>query len=114
MDGHLDDIRSLAEEGQALLEQARTESSGRASVMLVHGDRQRAVLIGLTAGSVLAEHDAPAAATLQLVLGHARLYVAEEDRVEWLLEEGDLVPIPQRRHGVDALSDSVLLLTVAL
>lgn len=114
MDEHLDDIRSLAKEGQALLELARTESSGRSSVTLVHGDAQRAVLIGLTAGSTLAEHDAPRAATLQLVSGRARLFVAEDQGPEWLLQEGDLVPIPDSRHGVDALSDSVLLLTVAL
>jgi quercetin dioxygenase-like cupin family protein len=114
MDESLDDIRSLTREGQALLEQARSETSGRSGATLVHGDRQRAVLMGLTAGSGMAEHDAPPAATLQVVAGRARLYVAGDGGTEWLLDEGDLVTIPQSRHGVDALSDCVLLLTVAL
>ncbi|MDO5504282.1 MAG: hypothetical protein Q4G67_14040 [Actinomycetia bacterium] len=109
----MDEIRSLAKEGQALLEQARTQTSGRSSSSLVHSDRQRAVLIALTSGSGLSEHDSPPAATLQVVSGRARLYVAD-DGPEWLLDEGDLVPIPQERHGVDALSDTVLLLTVSL
>ena len=113
MDAQNDDIRTLATEGQALLEQARGETSGRSSVSLVHEDRVRAVLMGLTAGAGLAEHDAPPGATLQVVAGRARLYVAADDR-EWLLEEGDLIAVPHSRHGVDALSDSVLLLTVAL
>lgn len=114
MDSHSDGIARVVEEGQALLELARNESSGRASTMLVHGDRQRAVLIGLTAGSALSEHEAPPAATLQMVLGRARLYVTGGEEGEWLLEQGDLTPIPQSRHAVDALTDCVLLLTISL
>jgi len=108
------DIHNLDAEGQALLAQARLESSGRASVSLVHGDKQRAVLMGLTAGHGLAEHEAPPAATLQCVTGRVRLYVADEGGAEWLLGDGDIVPIPQARHGVEVLSDSIVLLTVSL
>jgi quercetin dioxygenase-like cupin family protein len=114
MDEHTDQIRNLITEGQALLEQARGETSGRSSVSLVHEDSVRAVLMGLTAGSGLAEHDPPAGATLHIVAGRARLFVAGEGGQEWLLEDGDLVAIPHARHGVDALSDTILLLTVAL
>ena len=114
MDEDLDDIRSLTVEGQALLEEARGEMSGRCGRSLVHEDSIRAVLMGLTAGSLMAEHDAPAGATLQVVSGRARLFVAEDADREWLLEAGDLVAIPHARHGVEAMSDSVLLLTVAL
>lgn len=114
----MEEIHSLVKEGQALLEQARTESSGRASTSLIHGKNQRAVLMGLTAGSTLAEHDSPTAASLQVVTGHARLFIAGDDASgggpEWLLEDGDLVAIPQARHGVDAISDTILLLTVTL
>lgn len=109
----MNDIRNLAEEGQALLAQARNESSGRSSASLVHVDRQRVVLMGLTAGTSLAEHEAPPAATLQCVTGHVRLYRSDSQE-EWLLEDGDLAEIPQARHGVDAISDSVILLTVSL
>lgn len=109
----MNDIRNLVEEGQALLAQARNESSGRSSVSLVHVDTQRAVLMGLTAGSTLAEHESPPSATLQCVTGHVRLF--RSDGIgEWLLEDGDLVKIPDARHGVDAISDSVVLLTVSL
>lgn len=114
MDEHPDDVRSLTVEGQALLEQARGETSGRTGRSLVHEGSIRAVLMGLTAGSEMAEHDAPAGATLHVVSGRARLFVAEEPGREWLLEAGDLVAIPHARHGVEAMSDSVLLLTVAL
>ena len=113
----MDETRNLVKEGQALLEQARNESSGRSSVSLVHVEKQRAVLMGLTAGAGLSPHEAPPAATLQCITGHVRLYVAQDEESsgsEWLLEDGDLVPIPQTRHGVDALSDSVVLLTVSL
>lgn len=115
----IEDIHSLVKEGQALLEQARTESSGRASLSLIHGEHQRAVLMGLTAGSQLAEHDSPKAASLQVLRGHARLFIAGAETPgsptpEWLLQDGDLIAIPQARHGVDALSDAILLLTVTL
>ena len=111
------EITSLITEGQALLEQARTETSGRAGTSLIHGEHQRAVLMGLTAGSHLAEHEAPKAASLQVIAGRARLYVtgeSSESAREWLLEQCDLIEIPQARHGVEALSDSILLLTITL
>ena len=113
MDEFSADIRNLAKEGQAVLEQARTETSGRASSSLIHGDKQRAVLMGLIAGVGLDPHEAPPAASLQIITGRARLYTAD-GAAEWLLGDGDLVPIPQTRHGVDTLSDTVLLLTVSL
>lgn len=109
----MDDVHNLAKEGQALLEQARLESSGRASISLVHADNQRAVLMGLTAGNGLSEHDAPLAATLQCVSGNVRLFLSD-GAGEWLLQDGDFMPIPQARHGVDAISDSIVLLTVSL
>jgi quercetin dioxygenase-like cupin family protein len=114
MDVQDNDIRTLAAEGQALLEQARGETSGRSSTSLVHEDNVRAVLVGLTAGTTMSEHDAPPGATLQVIAGRVRLYVAADGDREWLLEQGDLIAVPHARHGVDALSDSVLLLTVAL
>ncbi|MCA1780721.1 MAG: LuxR family transcriptional regulator [Dermatophilaceae bacterium] len=114
MDESTDQIRNLVTEGQALLEQARGETSGRSSASLVHEDSVRAVLMGLTAGTGLAEHDPPAGATLHIVTGRARLFVADEGGQEWLLGDGDHVAIPHARHGVDALSDTILLLTVAL
>lgn len=114
MDELTDEVRNLPTEGQSLLEQARGETSGRCGRSLVHEGSIRAVIMGLTAGSRMAEHEAPAGATLHVVSGRARLFVADEPAREWLLEGGDLVAIPPARHGVEALSDAVLLLTVAL
>ena len=107
------ETHNLVKEGQALLELARNEGSGRSSVSLGHADKQRAVLMALTAGNGLSEHDSPPSATLQCISGNVRLYVAGGGE-EWLLQDGDLVPIPQARHGVDAISDSIILLTVSL
>lgn len=101
----------LSLEGQALLLKATESSSGRASHSLLHGDHQRVVLIALTAGSELAEHEAPLAATLHVLSGKCRLTDEEE---EWLLSAGEMVPIPPLRHSVTSLEDCVFLLTVSL
>ena len=102
----------LARSGELLLDRARTAAGGHASQLLIGGDRQRVILMALTAGSRLSEHEAPPAATFQVVTGHARLYVV--DGPSWEVEEGAVMVIPAARHGVEALQDSVVLLTVAL
>ncbi|HEY7173446.1 MAG TPA: LuxR family transcriptional regulator, partial [Micromonosporaceae bacterium] len=66
---------------------------------------------GLVEGAELAEHDAPAAATLQAVSGHVRVHTHDQS---WQVEPGQLLTIPHQRHGVTAVSDAVVLLTVAL
>ena len=103
---------NLAEAGSTLMEEAHSAHNGHASRLLVGGERQRAVLMALTAGSSLSEHESPPAATFQVVAGRARLYAVEGD--DWLVAAGDLVAIPGSRHGVVAVEDSVILLTVAL
>jgi quercetin dioxygenase-like cupin family protein len=105
-------VVDLAQVGRALLEQARDASNGHASRLVIGGDHQRAVLMALTDGSSLGEHESPPAATLHLLSGQARLYAA--DGPEWILSAGQVVAIPPARHGVTALEDSVMLLTVAL
>ena len=52
----------LDRSGAALLERARTAAGGHASELLIGGDHQRVVLMALTAGSRLSEHEAPPAA----------------------------------------------------
>ena len=98
--------------GAELLEAARTETSGHTSRLVVGGSALRAVLMALTAGSSLHEHEAPPAATFQVVTGTARLYAV--DGPSWTVRAGEVVAIPQARHGVEALEDVVILLTVAL
>ena len=94
-----------------LLEGARTSTDHRASRLVVHGQHQRVLAMALLAGAVLAEHEAPRAATLQTLRGRVRLHAGE---TEWVLADGQLAAIPQQRHGVEALEDSVVLLTVTL
>lgn len=92
---------------------ARSNGSGR-SAHTVHGGHEHALrqtVIALTAGSGLAEHNSPGEATLQVLRGHVRL-TAEGDSAE--ATAGDLLVIPPRRHSLDALADSAVLLTVAL
>ena len=106
-----DEITDLQSAGEELLVMARKSSDGRASRAVVHGDRMRAVLMALVNGTGLGEHDAPPAATFQVVSGRARLIAG--DRV-WEVEAGGVVPIPQERHRVETDEDVVILLTVAL
>lgn len=94
-----------------LLEQARSSPAKRTAKTLVTGNSLRATLIALAEGAELAEHDAPTAATLQVVAGRVRLYTRDREQV---LENGQLAVIPPQRHGLIALADAVVLLTVAL
>lgn len=94
-----------------LLEQARAHHSGRAAQTVASGTAMRATVIALAAGAVVADHDSPAAATLQVITGRVRVHT--DDR-EWFLDAGDLLPLPPQRHGLDAVTDSAVLLSVAL
>lgn len=94
-----------------LLGEARRHDARRTARTLVTGTSQRATLIALAEGAELAEHESPPAATLQVVAGRVRLHTADH---EWILDSGQLVPIPPLRHGLTALTDAAVLLTVAL
>ncbi|TNC20482.1 cupin domain-containing protein [Amycolatopsis alkalitolerans] len=94
-----------------LLEQARGHHSQRAARTIASGTSLRATVIALASGAAVADHDAPAAATLQVLTGRVRVHT--DDR-EWILETGELLSLPPQRHGLDALTDAAVLLTVAL
>lgn len=100
------DLRSL---GDTLLQEATERPNGLRTRPVVRGPRLHAVLFALRAGSTLPEHDAPPAATLHVLRGQMRLVTQEE---QWLLEAGQVLPIPPVRHWVEGLTDSVALLTV--
>jgi quercetin dioxygenase-like cupin family protein len=94
------------------LEIATTTSNGR-SAHTLHGGHEhvlRQTLIALRAGTSLDEHENPGEATLQVLHGRVTL-VAGEDR--WNGSPGDLLFVPDARHALDAVEDSVVLLTVA-
>ena len=104
-------VTALHEVAGHLLGEAQRAASGRAAQTIASGAVQRATVVALTADAEMGEHDSPPAALLQVISGRVRLRTDDEQSV---LEAGQLVPVPPRRHALDALEDSAVLLTVAL
>ena len=103
---------SLTALAQQHLDAARLAGSGRSAVT-VYGGREhdlRQTLIAMKAGTVLAEHEAPGEATLQVIEGQVTL---RADSDEWEARAGDHLAIPPQRHDLAARVDAVVLLTVA-
>lgn len=93
------------------LEIATTASSGR-SAHTVYGGHEhvlRQTVIALRAGSALDEHESPGEATLQVLHGRVTLVVGGN---RWNGSPSDLITIPDSRHSLEAVEDSVVLLTV--
>lgn len=94
------------------LEAALTASSGR-SAHTVYGGHEhvlRQTVIALRAGTSLDVHENPGEATVQVLRGRVTLVVGEN---RWNGSPGDLMIIPDSRHALEAVEDSVVLLTVA-
>lgn len=87
------DLNALADEHLAA---ARTSAHGRSAHLLLHEEPLRQTVIALTSGSALDEHNAPPAASLQVLRGTVRLTAASGD-VE-LAPDGCT---PSRRSGTD-------------
>lgn len=102
-------LSALAEEKLAAAKQA---GSGRAAVTIFGGHEHdlRQTLVALAGGRALGEHDSPGEASLQVLRGEVRLHAGEET---WEGREGDYVHIPPQRHDLEAVTDAVVLLTVA-
>ncbi|MCX2932310.1 cupin domain-containing protein [Mycobacterium sp. CVI_P3] len=102
---------SLSQLADEQLGVARSSNSGRAA-HTVHGghDHQlRQTLIALAGGRDLSEHHSPGETTLQVLRGRVRLSTADD---AWEGGEGDLLVVPRDRHGLHAIDDAVILLTV--
>ena len=94
------------------LAKALTATSGR-SASTVYGGHEhslRQTVIALRAGESLSEHANPGEATVQVLQG--RVSLRFED-VSWNGSPGDLLIVPDGTHALDAVEDSVVLLTVA-
>jgi quercetin dioxygenase-like cupin family protein len=103
---------SLTALARQQLESARTASSGR-SAHTVYGGHEhslRQTLMALTAGSSMDDHESPGEATLQVLHGRVRV---TNSRSGWDGSPGDHIVLPRERHGLRAIEDSVVLLTVS-
>ncbi|MER0244833.1 cupin [Streptomyces sp. HSW2009] len=102
----MDDLTALAREH---LDAARTETHGRSAHLVLKDGPLRQSLIALVTGVELDEHNAPPAASLQVLHGHVRLTGRESGDQD--LIAGQLQAIPHERHSLRAVEDSVVLLT---
>lgn len=104
--------RSLLQLAETEMASAREASSGRAAATIYGGQEHdlRQTLIALVSGQALGEHESPGEATLQVLSGDVRLTAGDES---WNGTTGDYLVIPRARHDLLALSDAVVLLTVA-
>ena len=103
-------LTALAREQMKLAKQA---SSGRSADTVYGGHEHtlRQTVIALVAGYGLGEHENPGEATVHVLQGRVRL---NGDGHGWEGSPGDLLIVPTARHTLDALEDSVVLLTVAM
>ena len=93
------------------LETARAAASGRSAHTIYGGHEHvlRQTLVALRAGSSLDEHENPGEATVQVLHGRVTLIAGE---TRWNGSPGDLLTVPDSRHALEAVEDSVILLTV--
>jgi quercetin dioxygenase-like cupin family protein len=87
------------------------KTSGRGAKTLVKNDALRIVLVGLAKGMRLEEHAAEGAITVAVAEGSVRFTAGGEDSV---LAAGALLMLAGGvRHGVEALEESAIVVTVA-
>ena len=89
------------------LNEARHNEHGRSSERLLHQRVLRQTLVAMKEGTVLSEHNAPYAGSLQVLHGRIRVHSGQDV----VLEAGHLHVIPVDRHSVEALDDAVFILT---
>jgi quercetin dioxygenase-like cupin family protein len=107
-----DDVVQVHELARELLQRAGRERARRAASTLPHPvEGLRQTVIALLAGAELAEHESPGPASLLVIRGRVRLTVGD-DSLELAVHQ--FSPVPNRRHGLHADDDSVVLLSVAV
>ena len=94
------------------LKRAHQSGAGRSAETVVGGHEHtlRQTVVAMTSGTTLAEHENPGEATVHVISGRVRLGSGDDS---WEGRDGDLIVIPPARHDLHALTDSVVLLTVA-
>ena len=102
---------SLTALSREQLKLAKSSSNGR-SASTVYGGHEhvlRQTMIALVGGQRLSEHENPGEATVHVLHGRVRLGAGDN---RWDGSPGDLIVVPDARHDLEALEDSVVLLTV--
>ena len=91
---------------------SQSASSGRSAHTIYGGHEHslRQTLMAMTAGSTLDDHESPGESTLQVLQGRVRV---TNSSAGWDGSPGDHIILPRVRHGLHAVEDSVVLLTVA-
>lgn len=67
-------------------------------------------MVALREESSLTEHNSPGEATIIVLSGRVRLSAGS---TSWEGRKGDLLVIPPERHSLEALKDTVIVLTTA-
>ena len=103
---------SLSALAREQLDRARASSSGRSAATAYGGHEHvlRQTLIAIVAGRRLDEHANPGEATVHVLQGRVRLKAGDN---AWNGSPGDLLIVPDLPHSLEAIDDSVVLLTVA-
>lgn len=102
-------MRDVSELARRALEAARLHERGRTAELVVHDGVLRQSVIALTGGTALPEHNAPHAASIQVING--RVTVSGIDGTATSVGPGELVALTHERHAVSAAEDSAFLLT---
>lgn len=103
---------SLTALARQQLQIALRAPSGRSAHTVYGGHEKtlRQTMIALAGGHSLNEHENPGEATVHVLQGRVTLICGQD---EWNGSPGDLIVVPDTRHGLHAIEDSVVLLTVA-
>jgi quercetin dioxygenase-like cupin family protein len=101
---------SLDAAAREQLEIARSTAAARSSATIYGGHEHalRQTVVALLAGASLGEHENPGEATVHVLTGRVQLTAGTD---MWEGRTGDLLVIPDARHGLHAVEDSVVLLT---
>lgn len=91
------------------IDRAREAADGHYTRHLVRTGPLQQTVIALREGVRLAEHESEVPATIYILYGAIRVDSAEP----FVLESGYLHEMPAQRRSVEAISDTVLLLTAA-
>lgn len=104
-------IVSLPQLAEKHLDEAAQSSSGRSSYPLHRGqlDKLRQLMLAMRAGESLSDHENPGEATVYVVRGRVRLTTASES---YEATKGESIVVPYERHGLDAIEDSAVVLTL--